>query len=112
MALMVAPDRDEIAATTRTAPIQLEVRGPVPPSKLRGDIYGYALSPRETACLFLVVEYGEQEAAYRLGIGLQTVKNHMTSIRHKVGANNRAHLVWLLWPTYGEVFAAMEFKRR
>lgn len=51
-----------------------------------------ALSPRERQVLALVAHgFSNREIAEKLGIALNTVKNHLRSILAKLGARNRAH---------------------
>ena len=54
------------------------------------------LSPRETEILRLIAEgNSNKRIAYTLGIGEQTIKNHITSIMRKLNANDRTHAVVL-----------------
>ena len=55
-----------------------------------------SLSPRETEVLSYVAQgYGNKEIAHTLSISEQTIKNHITSILHKLDANDRTHAVVL-----------------
>jgi len=58
---------------------------------LQGDVPPYApLSPREMEILqFVTRGMSNKEIAVRLGISHQTVKNHMTSILHKLDVEDR-----------------------
>jgi DNA-binding NarL/FixJ family response regulator len=58
---------------------------------LQGDVPPYApLSPREMEILQYVTRgMSNKEIAVRLGISHQTVKNHMTSILHKLDVEDR-----------------------
>jgi len=52
------------------------------------------LTPREREVLELfVVEPSETRIAKRMGIALQTMHNHMSSIRKKLGVESRAELM-------------------
>ena len=52
------------------------------------------LSPREVEILRLVASGGRnKEIADHLGISVQTVKNHLTTVMHKLGAPNRTRAV-------------------
>jgi len=54
------------------------------------------LSPRETEILKYIAEgTSNKRIAYALGIGEQTIKNHITSIMRKLNANDRTHAVVL-----------------
>ena len=54
------------------------------------------LSPRETEIIKHVAEgTSNKRIAYALGIGEQTIKNHITSIMRKLNANDRTHAVVL-----------------
>ena len=54
------------------------------------------LSPRETEILKYIAEgNSNKRIAYALGIGEQTIKNHITSIMRKLNANDRTHAVVL-----------------
>ena len=54
------------------------------------------LSPRETEILRYIAEgNSNKRIAYSLGIGEQTIKNHITSIMRKLNANDRTHAVVL-----------------
>ncbi len=54
------------------------------------------LSPRETEILRHIAEgNSNKRIAYALGIGEQTIKNHITSIMRKLNANDRTHAVVL-----------------
>jgi len=54
------------------------------------------LSPRETEILAHIAEgNSNKRIAFALGIGEQTIKNHITSIMRKLNANDRTHAVVL-----------------
>ncbi|MFC2003580.1 LuxR C-terminal-related transcriptional regulator [Chloroflexota bacterium] len=54
------------------------------------------LSPREMEILEYIAEgNSNKRIAYALGIGEQTIKNHITSIMRKLNANDRTHAVVL-----------------
>jgi len=54
------------------------------------------LSPRETEILKYIAEgNSNKRIAYALGIGEQTIKNHITSTMRKLNANDRTHAVVL-----------------
>ena len=54
------------------------------------------LSKRETEILKYIAEgFSNKRIAYALGIGEQTIKNHITSIMRKLNANDRTHAVVL-----------------
>lgn len=54
------------------------------------------LSRRETEILKYVAEgYSNKRIGFTLGVGEQTVKNHVTSIMRKLNANDRTHAVVL-----------------
>jgi len=66
------------------------------------------LSPREAEILKHIAEgYSNKRIAYALGIGEQTIKNHITSIMRKLNANDRTHAVVLAlrqgWLDIGEL---------
>ena len=68
------------------------------------------LSPRELEILRSVAEgQRNREIAARLGLSEQTIKNHLTSILHKLGVPNRTEAVlysvrqgWLSFADLGE----------
>jgi DNA-binding NarL/FixJ family response regulator len=54
------------------------------------------LTPRETQTLKYVAEgYSNKQIARTLYVSEQTVKNHVSAVQHKLGANNRTHAVVL-----------------
>jgi DNA-binding NarL/FixJ family response regulator len=54
------------------------------------------LSKRETEILKYIAEgFSNKRIAFALGIGEQTIKNHITSIMRKLNANDRTHAVVL-----------------
>jgi len=54
------------------------------------------LTPRETQTLKYVAEgYSNKQIARSLYVSEQTVKNHVSAVQHKLGANNRTHAVVL-----------------
>lgn len=71
------------------------------------------LSPRETEILAHIAEgNSNKRIAYALGIGEQTIKNHITSIMRKLNANDRTHAVVLAirkgWLKIEDVFDVSE----
>ncbi|MFC1906938.1 response regulator transcription factor [Chloroflexota bacterium] len=71
------------------------------------------LSPRETEILKYIAEgNSNKRIALALGIGEQTIKNHITSIMRKLNANDRTHAVVLAmrkgWLNIEETVAAPE----
>ena len=55
------------------------------------------LSAREQEVAGLVAEgLTDREIAARLGLAHRTVQTHVANARHKLGADNRSHLVALL----------------
>jgi DNA-binding NarL/FixJ family response regulator len=55
-----------------------------------------ALTPRETQTLKYVAEgYSNKQIARALYVSEQTIKNHVSAVQHKLGANNRTHAVVL-----------------
>ena len=53
-----------------------------------------SLSPREMEILELICQgTPNKEIARRLGISYQTVKNHVTSVLHKLGVSDRTQAV-------------------
>lgn len=44
----------------------------------------------------------DRAAAEALGISYQTMKNHISELYARVGAQSRAHAVVLLWPVIGD----------
>jgi DNA-binding CsgD family transcriptional regulator len=54
------------------------------------------LSPRQRQCLALVAEgRTDREIARRMGVSVATAHRHVTELRIKLGARNRAHAVCL-----------------
>lgn len=54
------------------------------------------LSPRQRQCLALVAQgFTDRQIARRMGVGATTVYRHVTDVRTKLGARNRAHAVTL-----------------
>lgn len=50
--------------------------------------YGKPLTPKEKECLQLTARLGKSTlAAKRIGIAESTIKNHLTAVRIKLGAN-------------------------
>jgi DNA-binding CsgD family transcriptional regulator len=73
----VAPVAGELNAVDRPAPVQRKVH----------------FSPRERQIVRFIVEgCSNQEIANRMGLRLQTVKNHLSRIYRKVGVPNRVQL--------------------
>jgi len=71
------------------------------------------LSPRETEILKHIARgNSNKRIAHTLGIGEQTIKNHITSIMRKLNANDRTHAVVLAmrkgWLNIEETLDAME----
>jgi len=72
-----------------------------------GDLIA-PLSPREAEILKYIAEGNpNKRIAYALGIGEQTIKNHIASIMRKLHANDRTHAVVLAirvgWLNVGEI---------
>jgi DNA-binding CsgD family transcriptional regulator len=60
---------------------------------------------RELEVFLACVELGHAASvADELGIGKQTVKNHLRSLYAKVGAHSKEHAAILLWPVLGEAY--------
>lgn len=58
------------------------------------DIVAESITNREIEVLHYVARgYGNKQIANTLSISEQTIKNHMTSILHKLDANDRTHAV-------------------
>ena len=58
--------------------------------------FSTGLTPRETQTLRYVAEgYSNKQIARVLYVSEQTVKNHVSSVQHKLGASNRTHAVVL-----------------
>ena len=73
----VAPVTGELNAIDRPAPVQRKVH----------------FSPRERQIVRFIVEgCSNQEIANRMGLRLQTVKNHLSRVYRKVGVPNRVQL--------------------
>jgi DNA-binding CsgD family transcriptional regulator len=73
----VAPEAGEPNAIDRPAPVQRKVH----------------FSPRERQIVRFIVEgCSNQEIANRMGLRLQTVKNHLSRVYRKVGVPNRVQL--------------------
>ena len=73
----VAPVAGELNAIDRPAPVQRKIH----------------FSPRERQIVRFIVEgCSNQEIANRMGLRLQTVKNHLSRIYRKVGVPNRVQL--------------------
>lgn len=54
---------------------------------------------REIEVLIAIVDHaGNDQAAAALGITVQTVKNHLSSVMQRLGASTRTHAVVLMWP--------------
>ena len=86
-------------------------------AQLRGDplrALGAALSPREAELIELIAAgHTNGTAAAEVGISAQTVKNHMSSILRKLGAESAAHAVALhlesKYSALDETVAALEY---
>lgn len=62
------------------------------------------LTPREREVLLCVLEAGNAKAAAPiLGMGLQTVKNHLASIRRKTETRSTATAVYILMREHGAI---------
>ena len=73
----VAPVAGELNTIDRPAPVQRKVH----------------FSPRERQIVRFIVEgCSNQEIANRMGLRLQTVKNHLSRVYRKVGVPNRVQL--------------------
>ena len=60
------------------------------------------LTKRQKEEFLALVKYGNvYEAAKELGISPQTLKNVMGYLYRKIGASNRSHAAWLLYPQLG-----------
>lgn len=87
---------------------------PVNPRQWVDDHWGapqLGLRPtqRELEVFLVVIQLGgQQPAAAALGISVQTVKNHMTSIYARLGVHNQMGALWVLYGT----LAAMARERR
>ena len=70
----------------------LRVRAEIP-SESRGAALDHRLSPRQRDVVrFVAAGLSNKELADRLGISTATVKNHMTTIFHKLGVQGRGPL--------------------
>lgn len=77
---------------------------------LASDLEGYHRSMHsanptamQLACLIESVNRTtDRAAAEALGISIQTIKNHMSELYARIGAQSRAHAVALLWPVIGD----------
>jgi len=52
--------------------------------------------------LAVVQEHGNREAAAKLGLSVQTVKNHVSALLARGPYHNVTHAVWVLWPVLRE----------
>lgn len=58
---------------------------------------GLPFTQRQLEVLYAVVmEHGNAQAARKLGIGVQTVKNHLTTLYARGGYHNQVQAVWEL----------------
>jgi DNA-binding CsgD family transcriptional regulator len=58
---------------------------------------GLSPTPRQLEVLYAVVtEHGNAQAARKLGITVQTVKNHLTGLYARGGYHNQLDAVWQL----------------
>ncbi len=59
--------------------------------------YGRPFTQRQLEVLYAVVmEHGNRQAARKLGISVQTVKNHLALLYARGGFHNQVHAVWEL----------------
>lgn len=93
---------DEIAA---------ELRGETPIETPRGRP-GDDLTLREIEVFLALVEHASaKQAAAALGITVRTVKNHLSNLYAKVGAEHMTHAAWLLWPMLKDAYVLPGQKR-
>ena len=72
-----------------------------------GDKYGTSPTLREIEIFLALLEHSTiQATAAALGIHEQTLKNHVGSVIARLGARNRTHATWLLWPVLKDAFDA------
>lgn len=65
---------------------------------------GLPPTPRELEVFRAIVEYGgEKQAAQGLGISVQTVKNHMSTLYARLRVHNQLAALWVLYPTLHEI---------
>lgn len=65
---------------------------------------GMSPTPRQIEVFLAVVRLATAEAAAtELGISYQTVKNHMTGLMARMGAQNRADLARIMWETFPDM---------
>lgn len=58
---------------------------------------------RDLEALLAVVEHSTVEAAaHALGIGRDGLKARLSVLYERIGAENRPHAAWLLWPALGD----------
>jgi DNA-binding CsgD family transcriptional regulator len=57
-----------------------------------------ALSPRENDVLMLLAQgCRDDEIAVRLGLAHQTVRHHVSAVKHKLGGETRVGLALIAW---------------
>jgi len=84
------PDRSKVAEQALR-----QLQGISPDDGVVGNLIA-ALTPRETQTLKYVAEgYSNKQIARALYVSEQTIKNHVSAVQHKLGANNRTHAVVL-----------------
>ena len=65
----------------------------------------------EITAVIAIVEHSTNEAAAAaLGVSPMTIKNHLSRLSARLGAHNRTHLVWMLWPVLRDAYP--DFIRR
>ena len=84
------PDRNKIAEQS------LRHLQEISPEDGAMGAFNAPLTPRETQTLKYVAEgYSNKQIAHALYVSEQTIKNHVSAVQHKLGANNRTHAVVL-----------------
>ena len=95
--MMVTQTKVADEPTTTETPGITGIKG-MPIHQLQSLMSGNKLTPRQLEVLSLVANgLASKQVARKLSIGEQTVKNYMSEIMNRLGANSRAHAVALAY---------------